>query len=306
MFYTPSDWESRAFLERFDALIGFLNDIDRLEGYFPQRHLIFRFRSSMSMLELAYTSNPFLNEPRIERHYSNLFLGKILPTLQSKFDICPEALCRAERAKEPPACFSMALPLGDSWREFLGSCRNCSRTQSATVFYIEGVSVTDRSDGFFDVYNDVRSKRLDGVFVPLKIKRLFVDDCVANLPGLLRLKYEYLAECDSTWLRYPLAELHILPSFIASLNSGRFWDESEVYFDRLLFTLVQIACNRDVTAQFHRMKSQTIVYNGNQLNKWNAYVFKMGLGRGDARCSRVYYCQTSEGPAVSEYDPDAH
>jgi hypothetical protein len=115
----------------------------------------------------------------------------------------------------------------------------------------------------------------------------------------------HLAQDDPTWEQYTIRVPIFNERFWRTLSQADFGSHPQIYHTRILKCLLQILTGRDIDIEEHSMAPQVINLNGNRHTKWNAYVFQMGIGTEDRRCSRIYFSRTG-GTLLYEYCEDAH
>lgn len=306
--FTEQEWEEYTFVERMSALLRLLQQCERIEKQAGLLFRVVRFRLPEALQSYIHEMNPMVNRPEQRTQYRTQYLREILPSLMKRFDICPDARCEQQTINRLTVAQAASdMDICENFAAELRLCAECGDSRPTVLIYDEDAKSLIARSGFFA--HEHKSKQIDvlSIIDPTEFLDL---DTLAGRDRRIALAIEILrANYSSTIPQLSsrsISNLNFSQDFWMQFTRTDFRSAYDLYLNRILFVLLQIATNIDIDASLHCMTSQTINYKGVNLQKWNAHVFKMGPSDQDRRCSRIYYANTSEGILIQTFEPDAH
>jgi hypothetical protein len=300
--YTRDEWAGGAALDRLEALLDLVNEIDTAERHIEAEKRV-SFILPDDLLLRLYNENPYLNDPP-NPHYFRIFTNKILPALQRRKTAMLEELSGIEILSEHIDTDSCVAE--DALNSFLNSISTEEASRITYAYHPHRVSIqlgsgcfegevpiTDVNGAYFVDYNNL---------FPIHEKR----NPAKALKEAASIFLERLSLGDSTWKSYSMAGIVIHEDFIPSLSKADFRGDADKYQTRIVYAILQILVGRPITTSEHSMKPQTISFGDAKHGKWNAYVFKSGPSPIDTRCSRIYFAKVTGGVLFFRYEEDAH
>lgn len=307
--YTDSEWREFEFVDRMLGLVEFLDRCLDVEKPHDKQYDLIRFRASDDLLAEIHLMNPFITDGAAAPHYQQQYRSAILPGLMRRLRYCPDDGCQGYAINSRAGVvveFPPPTRLSNTFIAECALCSICAHPDPTCLITHEDADAFQSQGSFFDHVVDVSTEAL-GLIDPLGAFPWQADENEEALFGLaIRANYERLKIIDPTWAQQAPLNVVIAPSFWRTLRSSNFGDLELHYKRRIIYSLTQILYARSIDINDHRMGGQVVSYENSNLRKWNAYVFQMGAGPQDRRCSRIYYAKRQGVIILSEYEPDAH
>jgi hypothetical protein len=313
VMYSRAQWEDTSEFARIVSLNRLMVQIDNYETEMGGPRFFFKFQTSSDLLGKVWEYQPFRNEPNTRSFYRKMFTLRIWPALVRRFVECPAAECEDSGEESgTPEPTDIGDELDGIFQELLQVCASCNQ-RNRVLFYHKGRSSVRNPSPFFEraIDIDVKEDETIGLHAAVSCLEIWpeINETFSRqrrlMAALRCLKHE-LAERDAEWDRQELGKSIITQNFWNTLRRADLGNNIDRYRRRILECLLQIITGRDVDIEEHDMAPQVIEWNSTPHSKWNAYVFKMGIGTGDRRCSRIYYSKITGGILLNEYCEDAH
>lgn len=300
--YTEEEWAGGDALDRIEALLEMLADIDEAERALEANTGV-SFLLPEEILLHSYETNPNINNPP-NNHYFRLFKSRIMPGLERrKGHLKIEDSCDRTLSDHitPDSCVAP-----QALNTFLDAV-SCSEVKHIVyAYHPQRPSLHRGSEIFADevAISSVRGRYfVNHIYVYPLSKKKNPETALNKAISILHCR---MAFKDPAWLDFRLSNVILHADFIQSVERADFRTYHAEYRERILYAIMQVASARDVTTNEHTMIGHKVRYCNQDHQKWNAYVFQMGPNSQDARCSRLYFSKINGGVLLFYYDPDAH
>lgn len=306
---TEEAWRSRTYLDIFISLNALLDRIEEVEKNADSLYQLVKFKASEGLFAEIYKNNPFKNQLKVGDFYAKLFNDKILPKLFRRFEYCPTN-CTVLTKNIQNCNFSNVLVPEDvifEWNYLIGQCLACDSNDLLCL-----ISPNSQPTQIVENGKDVTGDRFliarhpDSIFDV----EYFLSDTIlersslreSSLREAIAIYYNQKAIINEWEVNLKPQNYSFDDAFWASINRAKLFDEDREYKQRFVNSLTQVVYDIDIDIRKH--KYDKISIEGKKYTKYSADVFKMG--RGDNKCSRVFYCKVKEKIHFYEFDPDFH
>lgn len=302
--FDEQDWDSSQTQATFKDLVEFLAAVQSDDmKHCKNRNLPVNFHCSDELHGLIYAHNPYLNSPPNE-FYRRQYQLNVLPALTRMIDICTQSNDDAQPPRVLPA--RVGSTVDETFAEFINKCDDFD--QDNETIYLN--SPNARSISYVDLFTvaiNLSEKASIGLISPSFMLKRAIE---LSDQRLLNLSIESFGfrkgREDISWRG--ASRTQVVPSarFWRSIQQADFRENESAYLTRIVSVLSQLSFGVYEDLNQHPMQTQTFQYNGREINRWNAYVYRSAHFANDRRCSRIYYGSIPGAWVLDNFDPDAH
>ena len=296
---TDEAWQKRVYSDIFDSLQAMLDYIKEVEITTNTRYQLVRFKMSDELFAQIYNNNPFKNEPKIQAFYTRLFNDILLEVVSKRADWCPSLSCPPFHQNIPRFKFENNCIPNDvltEWNKLLSQCLSC-QSNDLVLYLLTPAHYQTVVTGESDFIKITRY-----VVQLFEIPRFLSENILseAGLKIAVDILYQQRVLTEN-WEATQQAQDYVFDDFFwETIENNRLVDEDDEYKERFISTLAQVVYDTDVNIRKHKYGKIT------KYTQYSADIFKMGRGRNDNRCSRIFYYKIKSVIHFYEYNPDFH